>query len=54
VLASLLVAVLAVGWAVFRRPRNFADLGQVSLDDDELADVLRSALLDIPASRLPD
>jgi hypothetical protein len=49
-----LVAVLAVGWALFRRPENRDDLGQASLADDELLDVLRSALLDIPASRLPD
>jgi hypothetical protein len=53
-LASLLTAFLAVAWAVIRRPGNVGELGQTSLGDDELTDVLRSALLDLPASRLPD
>ncbi len=53
-LASSLAAVLAVAWAVIGRPGNVEELGQTSLGDDELEDVLRSALLDVPASRLPD
>jgi hypothetical protein len=53
-LAVSLAAVLAVAWALFGRSRTVGELGQTSLGDDELADVLRSALLDVPASRLPD
>jgi len=53
-LAASLVAVLGVAWALIGSPRNVEELGQTSLGDDELADVLRSALLDVPASRLPD
>jgi hypothetical protein len=53
-LAASLVAVLGVAWALIGSPRNVEELGQTSLGDDELADVLRSALLDIPASRLPE
>ena len=53
-LAASIAALLAVAWAFIGRPRDVEDVGQASLGDDELADVLRSALLDIPASRLPD
>jgi hypothetical protein len=53
-LAASIAALLAVAWALTGRPRNVEDVGQASLGDDELADVLRSALLDIPSSRLPD
>jgi hypothetical protein len=53
-LAASFAAVLAVAWALVGRSRSVEGLGQTSLGDDDLADVLRSALLDVPASRLPD
>jgi hypothetical protein len=53
-LAGSIAAVLAVAWVLVGSPRNVEEVGQTPLGDDELTDVLRSALLDVPASRLPD
>jgi hypothetical protein len=52
-LAISLVLLFSIAGALIGRSDR-AKAATVALTDDELVDVLRSAVLDIPASRLPD
>jgi hypothetical protein len=52
--ASLVLLLGVVGLALALSVRRDVESDEPDLADDELLDVLRSALLDVPASRLPE